>query len=73
MEIVLSEINLGVVEPDVGIVGKRKPDAVVQSKHQLSTGNMIQQALKCRERRCRLLVAADSQEPLQPRCVLRAY
>src|SRR5260370_876318 len=71
MEIVLRELDLRMIEPDVGVIGKGQADAVVQREHQLSIRGVILQALRRKERRSGLLAATESEQPLQARRVLR--
>ena len=71
MQIVLRELDLRMVEPDVGVIRKGQADAVAQGEHKLSVRNVILQPLRRRERPRELLAAADAEQPLQPWRLLR--
>src|SRR5258707_15063589 len=71
-KIVLCEVDLRMVEPNVRVIRKREANAVIKGENEFATRHVVLQPLRYGQRRGRFLAAAHAQQPLRRRSTLRS-
>ena len=54
-KIILREVDLRMVEPNVRVIRKSQANAVIECKNELTAGHVVLQPLRWRKQRCRFL------------------